>query len=239
MYVPEHFALSDDDVAGILATMGAGDLVTVHEDGPDATYLPFHFDPRPSEEAPKGRLLTHLARNNPQTKRECIGQSLVIVHAGDHYVSPSDLPGHDDARAIVPTWDYITVQAYGRFVIRDDMEWVRAQVDLITDRHEAAIGKAWRVDDSPAPYVKRMMRAIVGAELLIDRWVGKAKMSQNKAPEDVRAEIDALDKAAANTGRGNMMADLAEFKRRVSLPHAEARKQTLADLEGRRPSALG
>ncbi len=237
MYVPAHFALSDADIASILATMGAGDLVTVHEDGPDATYLPFHYDPEPGEGAPHGSLLTHVARNNRQWIEPCVAPSLVIVHAGDHYVSPSDLPGHDDARPIVPTWDYITVQAYGTLVVHDDVEWLRAQVNEITDRHEAAIGASWRVDDSPAQYVNRMIRAIVGLELRIERWVGKAKMSQNKTPADVEAEIAALDRAAA---RGHTtLSDLADFKRRVSLPHSIARKQTLADLEGRRPSSLG
>lgn len=237
MYVPDHFALTDDDIAATLANMGAGDLVTVHDDGPDATFLPFHYSPEPTSEAPLGSLLTHVARNNRQWSQPRVGPSLVIVHAGDHYVSPSDLPGHDDARAIVPTWDYITVQAYGTLVVHDDQDWLRAQVNEITYRHEAAIGASWRVDDSPAQYVNRMIRAIVGLELRIERWVGKAKMSQNKQPEDVEAEITALERAAS-AGR-SVYADLADFKRRVSLPHSLARRQTLADLEGRRPSSLG
>lgn len=231
MYVPEHFALSDDEIVSILASMGAGDLVTVHEDGPDATFLPFHYDPEPAADAPHGRLLTHMARNNGQWSRPRVAPSLVIVHAGDHYVSPSDLPGHDDARAIVPTWDYITVQAFGTLVVHDDVTWLRSQLNAITDRHEAAIGATWRVDDPPAAYVNRMIRAIVGAELRIERWVGKAKMSQNKTPEDVAAEIAALERQ----GRS----DLAAYKRYISLPHAIARRELMAEVAKQRPESLG
>ena len=231
MYVPAHFALSDADIASLLATMGAGDLVTVHDNGPDATYLPFHYDPEPGEGAPHGSLLTHVARNNRQWSEPRVAPSLVIVHAGDHYVSPSDLPGHDEARPIVPTWDYITVQAYGTLVVHDDAAWLRGQVEALTDRHESVEGTAWRVGDAPELYLQRMTRAIVGLELQIERWVGKAKMSQNKTPDDVAAEIAALERQ----GR----ADLATYKRYVSLPHAIARRELMAEVAKQRPESLG
>jgi len=43
MYVPAHFALATDDCVAVLRSLGAADLVTVHEDGPDATYLPLQY----------------------------------------------------------------------------------------------------------------------------------------------------------------------------------------------------
>lgn len=231
MYVADHFALNDDDIAAILSTMGAGDLITVHDEGPDATFLPFQYEPEAAQGAPHGRLLAHVARNNTQCSRPCVGPSLVIVHGGDHYVSPSYFPGHDEGRAVVPTWDYITVQAYGRLVVHDDAVWLRAHVEALTERHEAAEGSAWRVNEAPEEYLTRMTRAIVGLELLIERWVGKAKMSQNKTPEDVRAEIAALQRQGA--------AELAAYKQYVSLPHAIARRELMAQIAKQRPQSLG
>lgn len=58
MYVPAHFAPTDEDVRQLLARPGAADLVTAGPEGLDATLLPFVHDPD------RGALLGHLARNN-------------------------------------------------------------------------------------------------------------------------------------------------------------------------------
>ena len=85
MYVPQHFALSADDVSDLLSGIQAADLVTAHERGIVATYLPFVFDPDAGEH---GSLLTHVARNNRQWSDASTGEALVIVHGVDHYISP-------------------------------------------------------------------------------------------------------------------------------------------------------
>lgn len=61
MYVPQHFAMDTGQVRALLADVRAADLVTVHDHGPVATYLPFVFDPDAGEH---GSLVTHVARNN-------------------------------------------------------------------------------------------------------------------------------------------------------------------------------
>ncbi|WP_313023371.1 FMN-binding negative transcriptional regulator [Mobilicoccus sp.] len=254
MYVPAHFALTDAECVGILTRMGAGDLVTVHagEDGtpePDVTFLPWEYVPGPgaaaSEEAGGGEvggglgcLVGHLARNNPQVRRPVIGPATVVVHGGDHYVSPVDLPSHDDGGRVVPTWDYVTVHVHGELTVHDDPAWILDSMRPLTTRHEEdwaagdprgqASGAAptWAVDDAPQDFVDRMLRAVVGVELRISRLVGKAKMSQNKTPADVAGEIAALE------ARG--LTQLAAYKRDVSLPAAQHRHDLLADLRDRR-----
>ncbi|GAB48933.1 putative negative transcriptional regulator [Mobilicoccus pelagius NBRC 104925] len=259
VYVPAHFALTDAGCLRILARMGAGDLVTVHagDDGmpePDVTFLPWEYVPAPagepdgevtdaSESIGLGSLVGHLARNNLQVRRPVLGPATVVVHEGDHYVSPVDLPSHDDGGRVVPTWDYVTVHAHGELVLHDDPAWILATMRPLTDRHEhvwaeavpgmpatpgtsGGAGTTWSVDDAPQEFVDRMLRAVVGVELRLGRVVGKAKMSQNKTPADVAGEIDALE------ARGRD--DLAAFKREVSLPAAQRRHDLLADLRKRR-----
>ncbi len=238
MYVPAHFALATPDCVAILRRMGAADLVTVHEDGPDATYLPLSYVaagqalPGGGTPGPLGSLVGHVARDNPQGTRTPIAPALVIAHAGDHYVSPMDLPSRTEHGKIVPTWDYVTVHAYGELVRHEEPDWILATMRDLTDRHESAWAAqhgpgsgTWSVADPPAEFVTRMVRAVVGLELRITRLAGKAKMSQNKAPADVEGEIAALE------ARG--MGDLATFKRDVSLPAAVRRRELLADV-GRR-----
>ena len=60
MYVPRHFQLPEDYARALLSRPGAGNLVTVHDTGPEATMVPFYFD----EE--RNALVTHLVKNNPQ-----------------------------------------------------------------------------------------------------------------------------------------------------------------------------
>ena len=43
MYVPRHFQLPEDYARALLSRPGAGNLVTVHDTGPEATMVPFYF----------------------------------------------------------------------------------------------------------------------------------------------------------------------------------------------------
>ncbi|WP_199796760.1 FMN-binding negative transcriptional regulator [Pseudonocardia dioxanivorans] len=54
MYVPAHFAATDDDVRALPARPGAADLVTAGEHGLEATLLPFVHDPGRGGPGPTG-----------------------------------------------------------------------------------------------------------------------------------------------------------------------------------------
>lgn len=219
MYVAQHFSLPDDQARQVLSRVGAADLVTVHASGPVATYLPFVFDPEVGEH---GALLTHVARNNSQGRDPVLGEALVIAHGPDHYVAPGWLPSHAATGQVVPTWNYLTVHAYGSLVVHDDPDWTRDVVSRTTALHE----QLYSVDRVPEDYLARQLRAIVGIELLLTRIEAKAKMSQNKSPADVAGIIEGLraegsDEAAVQT---------AEWMEQHSLPAAQRRAATLEEL---------
>jgi len=193
MYVPAHFALPEDQARELLSRCGAADLVTVHEHGPVATYLPFLFDPDAGE---RGALLTHVARNNSQAREPVTGPALVIVRGPDHYVAPEWSPSYREDGQVVPTWNYLTVHAYGTLAVHDDPDWVRDVVTRTTAQHE----RHYSVDAVPADFVARQLRAIVGIEIRLTRIEAKAKMSQNKSPADVLGIIAGL---RAEAGRGH------------------------------------
>lgn len=219
MYVPAHFAMSEEQVHEALLHIGSADLVTQHEDGLVATYLPFFFDPDRGEH---GALLAHVARNNTQWSRHSIGESLVIAHVADHYVSPTWLPsaaGHANA---TPTWDYVTIHVYGQLIAHDDLDWTEEVVRRLTERHESELEVHWSVDDTNQGYVQAMLRAVVGVELRITRVEAKAKMAQNKPVADVEALIGVLEEHGDAAG--------ARWMREVSLPAAQRRAETLAEV---------
>jgi transcriptional regulator len=178
MYTPTHFKeerpealhqLVHDHPLGLLITQGAQGL--------DANPLPFLLDAEPGT---PGVLRAHVARANPVWREaRSDAETLVVFQGPQAYISPNWYPSKADNGKAVPTWNYITVQARGRLVIRDDADWLRAFVTRLTQRHEATQAKPWTLGDAPADYIEAMLRAIVGIEIELSSLSGKWKMSQN------------------------------------------------------------
>jgi transcriptional regulator len=195
VYRPSHFDVADAvDLHDVLDAGGPAHLVTHGPDGLDASVVPMVLD---RSDGPLGTLRGHLARPNPQWKAlDGTSRALAIVMGPDGYVSPSWYVSKARSGRVVPTWNYVVVHAHGDLVVRDDAEWLAAQVRALTDRHEADRAEPWSVDDAPAEYVEAMLLGIVGLELRITRLEGKRKLSQNR-PEDRAGVIAALEREGA------------------------------------------
>ena len=202
MYVPDHFRPSDDDVADLLANIGAADLITATADGLLGTMLPLIYEaPRSTGATTHGRLMGHVARNNRQWKVPPIGDAMVIVRGPDAYISPAWYPAKREHGRVVPTWNYITAHIHGELVIHDDPAWVERNVRALVERHEALRSEPWSVDDAPLPYIEGQLRAIVGVEILINRIEAKFKLGQNRSTEDMDGAIAGLSAEAGPPGR--------------------------------------
>lgn len=186
MYIPSHFAADDAVVRDLLVNHGAGNLITATPDGLLATLLPFIYDPSIGAH---GALLGHLARNNVQWKTPVNGEALAIVAGPDAYITPAAYASKAEHGRVVPTWNYVTAHVYGSLVVHDDVVWLDSLVRRLTEKHEAAAGSSWAVDDAPEAFVRGQLRAIVGVELLISRIEAKAKLSQNRSEADVEGVI--------------------------------------------------
>ena len=194
MYVPEIFALSDQAVIeAVLRDYAFGLLVTapVGETAPVASHLPFLFEP---DRGPKGTLVGHMARANPQWRgfAEQIeaGREALVVFQGAHgYVSPAWYrPG-----SAVPTWNYLAVHAYGLARVMDDATEVRGLLERLVVRHEDEAGTGWSLASQDESYLSNMMRGIVAFEIPVVRLEAKAKLSQNKTPEERDSVIAGLE----------------------------------------------
>ena len=189
MYVPAHFAATDDDVRTLLDHHGAADLVTPTASGLLATFLPFVHDPGAGTH---GALRGHVARTNPHHRATPTGESLVIVRGPDAYVSPGWYPSKAEHGRVVPTWNYVTAHVYGELVVHDDAGWLEDVVRRLTEKHEAVAGGGWSVDDAPERFVAGQLRAIVGVELRITRVEAKLKLSQNRPEADIAGVVAGL-----------------------------------------------
>lgn len=203
MYVPRVNALSDEaEVRRLVASVGAGELITGGPDGyPLATRLPLVW---------KGdRVLLHLALANPHWRSiEPETRALLIVTGPEAYVSPSYYASKAEHGRVVPTWNYSAVHLTGRLSVRSDPDWLRAQVDLLTDTMETGLPHPWSVDDAPTSYVDQMLKAIVGLELVVERVEAKAKLSQNRSAEDRAGVVAGLSETGLP--RDAQVADVME-----------------------------
>jgi transcriptional regulator len=169
------------------------DLVTPTASGLLVTFLPVVLESGTG----LGSLYGHVARPNPHWREPAIGQSVMIAHGPNSYVSPNWYQAKSEGGRVVPTWNYVTAHIYGALVVHDDTDWVDALVCRLTDIHESQQPRPWSVDDAPRDYITGQLRAIVGVELVIDRVEVKNKMSQNRPATDVLGIIDGLSEAGS------------------------------------------
>ena len=185
MYLPAHFAESRPEVlATLVRSHPFGLLVTQSGDGGvDANSIPFVLDP--GSPGTLGVLRGHVARANPlwQTARGDV-DSLVVFQGPQGYVSPAWYPSKAEHGKVVPTWNYVMVQARGKLRAIDDADWLRGFVTRLTERHEGGRPTPWAVDDAPADFIETMLGAIVGIEITLTSLTGKWKVSQNRPAAD-------------------------------------------------------
>ncbi|MGH7006456.1 MAG: FMN-binding negative transcriptional regulator, partial [Alphaproteobacteria bacterium] len=149
------------------------------------------WDPAP---APHGTLVGHIARPNPQGRgaRDDV-DALAIFHGPQAYISPNWYPTKREHGKVVPTWNYVTVHAYGPLRIIDDADWLRRLVTRLTDLHESTSAVPWKVTDAPDAFIDQMLKGIVGIEIPLRRLDGKWKLSQNRAAPDQAGTIAGLE----------------------------------------------
>jgi len=199
MYLPKHFAETDIAVMhDLMRTHPFATLVTQGPDGLDANHIPLHLD---ASTGPNGTLRGHIARANPLATDATVNRKILVIFKGpDSYISPSGYATKAEHGKVVPTWNYVAVHAHGALRLIDDRDWLLAQLDTLTTEHESALPQPWSIDDAPADYIGKMLGAVVGIEITIDRLIGKWKVSQNQPPANQVSLIAALD--------GQPMADL-------------------------------
>jgi transcriptional regulator len=209
MYLPSHFEEARQDVLhDFMRTHPFALLVTQGEPGLDANAVPFLLD---AHRGPLGTLRAHVARANPvwqDARRDA--DSLVVFQGPQAYVSPAWYATKAQTGKVVPTWNYLMVEARGRLRIHDDADWVRQLVGELTTVHEAARDTPWSVTDAPAHYIDTMLRAIVGIELELTSLRGKWKASQNRSA----ADRDGVAKGLSAVNRD----DAQDMSRQVRYP---------------------
>ena len=191
MYQPAHFREDRLEVQhALIRAHSLGLLITAGPGGLQANHVPFLVDADSSE---RGTLRAHLARANPQlAELAAVAECMIAFQGPQTYISPSLYPTKREHGKVVPTWNYITVHAWGRPQVIDDAAWLRRQVEDLTSHKEDARAAPWQVSDAPESFVAAQLKGIVGLEIPIARIEGKWKVSQNRPAVDQAGVVAGL-----------------------------------------------
>lgn len=191
MYRPSAYAV--DDRARLHAFIRAYPFATLAVAGQDG--IRFAYAPVVVGETPS-TLRFHLAAMNPFCAIPD-GASLSISLMGpnayvspDWYVTPS----------LVPTWNYIAVEATGRARRLDGAELRQLLEDLSAAEEARLLPKVpWTLEKVPVPRLDALTSAIVGFAVPLDRIAGKFKLSQDKSADDRAGAVAGLETRGDST----------------------------------------
>jgi transcriptional regulator len=196
MYIPQAFEVTDrETLHAFIEANSFATLVTSVDGAPFATRLPLLLD---RDAGARGTLLGHLARANPHWRGfDARAQALAMFDGPHGYISPSWYV----ASPAVPTWNYAAVHAYGAPRVIEDPRRVEAIVDRLVEIHEAELPQPWSAREVSREFKTKLLKAIVGFEIAIDRIEGKFKVGQNRPIEDQLSVADELARSPNAVGR--------------------------------------
>lgn len=199
-YVPGHFRVEDAaTLERFVAENGFATLVSTGPEGLWTSHVPLLVG-RGSDG--RLRLEGHMARANAHWESLESAAEVLAIFGGPHaYVSPSWYAHHPS----VPTWNYAVVHARGKARLVEP-EALPALLARLTRKYEEGRPAPWRIEDLPADFTPRLLAAIVGFEIAVERLEGKFKLSQNRRPADLEGVIAALERE----GQGALAALMRE-----------------------------
>lgn len=200
MYIhPLHRLTDREALFALMASHPLGAWVCHGRAGLVANHVPFLLD---RSRGPHGTLMGHVSRANTVWRELASASSSVVMFQGPQaYITPGWYPGKSEHGEVVPTWNYVVAHAHGVARAIDDREWMFEMLSRLTQAHEDHRPVPWSVSDAPAPFIDRMMRAIVGIEIPIDRLEGKRKASQDEAMPDRLGTVRGLRGHACDAAR--------------------------------------
>ena len=116
MYEPPPHREDDlEKLHALIRKRRLGLLISSGQQGLLANAMPFLIDPAASK---LGTLRAHMARANGQWRDLAQAPEALVVFQGvDRYISPSWYATKRETGKVVPTWNYVMVQARGRATV--------------------------------------------------------------------------------------------------------------------------
>ncbi|MEX6508702.1 FMN-binding negative transcriptional regulator [Jiella sp. M17.18] len=210
MYIPPQFEETRREVlVAAMREIRLAGLVTA--DG--ATYHATHVPVLVREDGGTLTLEAHVAKANPHWTALDRPRASLATFQGPHaYVSPSFYASKREHGKVVPTWNYVIVEARGTLEAIADEDWLLSHLAALTEFTEAQRPEPWATSDAPDGFIRNLSRAIVGIRFTVETLAGSWKLIQHKPEADRRGTIDGLSASARGGDReiARAMAALAK-----------------------------
>lgn len=183
MYIPKfNLATDRDEIVSFMQRFSFATIISSKNDVPVATHLPFIVAVRDDQVV----LTSHFAKANEQWK-DLEGRKLLIIFSEPHaYISTSNY----DKELNVPTWNYISVHAYGTARLLTEPADAMKVINSTIEAFEQSYGQQWA--SFPDEYKSKMLNGIVAFEVVVDDLQGKKKLSQNRSESEKDKIIQTL-----------------------------------------------
>jgi len=186
MHIPKYNLMADaTEVVEFMQRFSFATIITANNNLPIATHLPFVVSFKDENIV----LTSHFARANEQWK-DIEDNTVLVVFSEPHaYISPK----HYDKELNVPTWNYISVHAYGRGKLITETGKVFEILERTIHNYEGSYKKQW--DNLPGDYKAGLAKGIVAFDIVVTDLQGKKKLSQNKTENERQKIANALSKS--------------------------------------------
>lgn len=193
MYIPTKYEEKDwEQVEYLIEKYPLGTVITHSEEGIIVSHLPFYL--KTDESTGRKYLEAHIARKNHQLPvLQANSPVCVVFQSVSTYISPSYYPSKKETHKFVPTWDFAASHIYGTPTVTNDYDFVRNQVNTLTDINEASRDDKWKVSDAPENYTNLLQKGISGLSIEIERWECKYKFDQEMKEQDIQGVICGLN----------------------------------------------
>ncbi|MDP2415034.1 FMN-binding negative transcriptional regulator [Daejeonella sp.] len=192
MHIPEFNRLTDrNEIVDFMKQFSFANIVSAKDNLPVATPLPFLIKVKDEQII----LTSHFAKANDHWKDIENNQVLIIFSEPHAYISPVNY----DKDLNVPTWNYISVHAYGKGTLITESEKVAEILEATIENYEPTYRKQW--DNFPEEYKSKMSKGIVAFEIVVTDIKAKDKLSQNRSETEKLRIIETLSKSEDSNER--------------------------------------
>ena len=190
MYIPPHYKNENKaETIAFIKRFNFGAIITAVDNVPIATHLPFVI----SEKDGKTYLTSHFAKANSHWKHIENTENLIIFSEPHAYISPKNYTKKQN----VPTWNYLSVHAYGLANLITEKSAVYEVLETMINTFEAEYKMQW--NDLSSDYKSKMAKGIVAFQIEVTKIESKKKLSQNKTENERKNIAHSLKNSLNNT----------------------------------------
>lgn len=186
MYIPKiNLAPDEAEVIQFMQRFSFATIITAKNNYPIATHLPFLVQKKED----KIILQSHFALANSQWKEIEKDEVLVIFSEPHAYISASNY----DTKENVPTWNYISVHAYGKGKVMNELTRTFDILEATINYFDKSYQSQW--ESLPLAYKTKMAKGIVAFEVVVTDLQAKKKLSQNRSEAEKEKIISQLSQS--------------------------------------------